>query len=70
MGGFRFKFQWEQKFTCKKNVHFFSCVCNHAYSLNLNCRFHFFSRCMDEIYDTLAERLLPTAAVASNPNLK
>ncbi|CBI17933.3 hypothetical protein VitviT2T_009222 [Vitis vinifera] len=27
-------------------------------------------RCMDEIYDTLAERLLPTAAVASNPNLK
>lgn len=27
-------------------------------------------RRMDEIYDTLAERLLPTAAVASNPNLK
>ncbi|XP_059433670.1 putative uridine kinase C227.14 [Corylus avellana] len=28
------------------------------------------SRCIDEIYDTLAERLLPTAAVASNPKLK
>ena len=28
------------------------------------------SRCIDEIYDALAERLLPTAAVASNPKLK
>ncbi|KAL0389438.1 UNVERIFIED_CONTAM: F-box/LRR-repeat protein 17 [Sesamum calycinum] len=26
--------------------------------------------CMDEIYDTLAERLLPTAAAESNPNFK
>ncbi|KAK9281128.1 hypothetical protein L1049_004021 [Liquidambar formosana] len=28
------------------------------------------SRCMDEIYDALAEHLLSTAAVASNPNAK
>ncbi|XP_021897975.1 putative uridine kinase C227.14 [Carica papaya] len=27
-------------------------------------------RCMDEIYDALAERLVPTSAAASNPNLK
>ncbi|KAG2719039.1 hypothetical protein I3843_03G240300 [Carya illinoinensis] len=27
-------------------------------------------RCIDEIYDALAERLAPTAAIASNPNLK
>ncbi|KAF7154471.1 hypothetical protein RHSIM_Rhsim01G0269700 [Rhododendron simsii] len=26
--------------------------------------------CMDDIYNTLAERLVPTAAVASNPNFK
>ena len=28
------------------------------------------SRCIDEIYDALAERILPPALVASNPNLK
>ncbi|KAK0580640.1 hypothetical protein LWI29_004554 [Acer saccharum] len=28
------------------------------------------ARCMDEVYDDLAERLLPASAVASNPNLK
>ncbi|XP_041005881.1 putative uridine kinase C227.14 isoform X2 [Juglans microcarpa x Juglans regia] len=27
-------------------------------------------RCIDEIYDALAERLAPTAAIESNPNLK
>lgn len=28
------------------------------------------ARCMDDVYDALAERLVPTAAVASNPNSK
>ncbi|XP_031267616.1 putative uridine kinase C227.14 isoform X1 [Pistacia vera] len=28
------------------------------------------ARCMDEIYDALAERLIPTSAIASNPNAK
>ncbi|XP_059625953.1 putative uridine kinase C227.14 [Cornus florida] len=28
------------------------------------------TRCMDEIYDALADRLVPTAAAASNPHLK
>ncbi|XP_074316792.1 putative uridine kinase C227.14 [Silene latifolia] len=28
------------------------------------------ARCMDEVYDSLAERLLPTAAAAANPNFK
>ncbi|KAK9704933.1 hypothetical protein RND81_07G021000 [Saponaria officinalis] len=28
------------------------------------------ARCMDEVYDSLVERLLPTAAATANPNLK
>ncbi|KAF3447742.1 hypothetical protein FNV43_RR08445 [Rhamnella rubrinervis] len=28
------------------------------------------TKCIEEIYDALAEHLLPTAAVTSNPNLK
>lgn len=62
--------QKEQKFTFRKCIHFLICMCNRFTFLDLNCHFHFISRSMDEIYDILAKHLLPTAAVASNPNSK